>query len=258
MCSSSSMTCEANDVWVFGYDVNLSAGTINPIGMHFDGQNWTLGPDLTPINSGRYGYQIWGNQPSNYWAVGDKGNIFEYAGSATWITCSISSACPGSGVTADLSAIHGIGPGDVWASGGGVTLHYEGAQWIPRNAGLPTNQSAAVSWAAASDDVWATTPSGVAHWNGTIWTVDSTVSSIYGIWGSASNDVWAVGTSAIRHWDGSTWSQSYAVDNQAVNSNMLSISDIWYWDGTAWTLTPLAAAQKKAWLSVFGSANGGR
>jgi hypothetical protein len=320
-CSSSSMLCEANDVWVFGTDVNISAGTILPIGMHYDGTSWTLTADFAPINSGQNGFGIWGNSPSNYFAVADKGNIFEYIGSNMWLVCHDPSSCPGSGTTtAQLTNVYGANSSDIWVSGGGSMLHFEGGQWFPRANGLPASTYWNVSWASAPTDVWTATGAGVARWNGTAWTLDTTVTSARAIWGSSASDVWVVGdTGLLKHWNGSAWSQNYAVDGQATAAGLLSISgsatndiwavgshivasmtvvdafhwdgtawhsypapsgvlngpsavwtaspkqawvvegsDIWYWNGTAWTQTALAAAQKKTWNSVYGSANGGK
>ena len=230
-CTASSMTCEANDVWVFGYDVNVSAGTIKPIGMHFDGAVWTIGTDLNATNGGQYAYSIWGSQPSNYWAVGDKGNIFEWNGSS-WTVCSLAAACPASGVTSDFNSVFGVAAGDLWIGGTNTILHFEGSQWVTRTTGLPANTGAAAFWGLSSVDLWAVVGMQVGRWNGSTWTLDSSPSPVSAIWGAAKDDVWAVGIQNIRHWNGTMWSQPFAVDGQTNNAQLSSVSgsasdDVW-------------------------------
>jgi hypothetical protein len=141
---------------------------------------------------------------------------------------------------ATLVATAAIADNDIWAVGRGggngpgtLAEHFDGTSWsvvttppLP-SGGIngPGGQFFGVA-AAASNDVWAVGfkigPDNpdfglqlIEHWNGTMWSVDTTGPEIEGdtLSGVAvvsSNNVWAVGASGgnalVEHWDGTNWS----------------------------------------------------
>ncbi|MBN9161526.1 MAG: hypothetical protein J0I07_11215, partial [Myxococcales bacterium] len=71
--------------------------------------------------------------------------------------------------TADLHAVWGTGPNDVWAVGAeGTILHFDGVAWTVSSTGLGSGQEV----------------------------------NLTGIWGSGPNDVWAVGGNVALHFTG--------------------------------------------------------
>jgi hypothetical protein len=70
---------------------------------------------------------VWSDAVDDAYAVGAGGTILHYS-AGTW------TAETAPGVTADLHAVYGTGPTDVWAAGGGP-FDYAGAVLLHRDAG---------------------------------------------------------------------------------------------------------------------------
>ena len=111
-----------------------------------------------------------------------------------------------SGTYADLEDVWASGPTDVWAVGGAVLLHYDGAAWKPvspgaAKSGLKLNGV----WGSGPTDVHVvgefggfSSPSGIAyHYNGAKWTATEFTSGYWNkltaVWGTGPNHVIAVG-----------------------------------------------------------------
>lgn len=142
------------------------------------------------------------------------------------------------GRIAELSAVNGTGPDDVWAVGTAVdatgdsegdrtvTLHWDGQDWTavssPNQGFEADNNELSDVVAIAPDDVWAvgefdgsSSGSGfgpiLQHWNGTRWQAAPAVdhpcgiADLYAIDAAGSNDVWAIGEASACHFDGSSW-----------------------------------------------------
>ncbi len=120
---------------------------------------------------------------------------------------------------AALFAVNGTAADDVWVVGaddgaGPVILHFNGAQWTRRDAGVRGD----IWWVNAFDDgtvYFAGSDSIILRYaNGGFERLKSPglgKSIIFGIWGAASNDIYAVGSSGGRngflwHFDGTAWS----------------------------------------------------
>ena len=58
-----------------------------------------------------------------------------------------------SGTTANLHAIWGSGPADVFVVGDGTALHYDGSAW--RSTSLETDQTLRFLWGTSATDVFA-------------------------------------------------------------------------------------------------------
>jgi len=80
-------------------------------------------------------------------------------------------------------------------------LHWNGYGWSRVNSGTTANLTAV--WGTGPNDVWAvggtSTTTGSAgsilHWDGSTWTTQSSVltTTLAGVWGVGVKDVWAVG-----------------------------------------------------------------
>lgn len=173
-----------------------------------------------------------------------------------------------SSIPAQLNAVWGSGPGDVWAVGSGFNYHWNGTSWSPttiqsKNGNYVVNTYAV--WGSSSTDVWEagiSTGLELKHWDGSKWTdyPPNDVAYVLGLWGSSSNNIWGVGAapgSAAYHWDGTAWTFQ-AIDtspNDVGNTRAVwgsSANDVWAagvvsissgpsvaamfrWDGSRWT-----------------------
>lgn len=151
---------------------------------------------------------------------------------------------PSAGVDANLAAVAGDGPGDLWAVGSyyksdptsdlllTLTEHWNGTSWsVLPSPNVPSINSSLSAVAVLSPaDAWAVGGSGfgafdslqtlIEHWNGTSWSivaspnVGSDTNVLWSVEAAASNDVWAVGNAGsggvgqtlIEHWNGTSWS----------------------------------------------------
>jgi hypothetical protein len=133
--------------------------------------------------------------------VGDQGAIYRWDG--TQWTPEV-----GVPITADLLAILGNGPDEVWAAGrAGTVLLNEGNLWSALPSG--TSQDLNAISIVASCDVWFAGAQGtLLHWQGTAFSpvpVPTNV-DLYDVRAFADDDVWVVGDQdTILHWDGSAW-----------------------------------------------------
>jgi photosystem II stability/assembly factor-like uncharacterized protein len=114
------------DVFVVGGHVQrvgpqARAGVI----LHFDGDLWSRAEEAETRS--QLLYKVWGASASDVWAVGEHGAILHYDGK-TWSPVA-------SGTSFDLFAVHGRGPSEVYAVGGGqgtgVILRWDGQRWSP-------------------------------------------------------------------------------------------------------------------------------
>lgn len=170
----------ADDVWFVGFERTA---------LHWNGSR--LEPDSDGITSDLSA--VAGSAAGDLWAVGPGGGIYERVAS-TWQrhdhgrTQSI------------LYSVWSNGPADVWAVGQGVSLHFDGFDWVATSSGLPT---ALGVWAAADNDVWAVGLEGqegvIAHFDGFSWTslAPTFASSLQSIRGTAANAIWAVGAGGL-------------------------------------------------------------
>ena len=191
---------------------------------------------------------VWGGGPNDVWAVGWRGTILHWNGSA--------SSSVASGTTANLSGLWGSGPNDLWAVGSTI-LHWNGTAWS--SVASPKNAFFLNVWGSGPNDVWAVGGSDdddcrsdgtILHWNGSAWTAVSSDATdlLTGVWGSRANDVWAVGSGGIVHWDGSAWTSVPSGTTDFLTGVWGSgANDVWavggggtilHWDGSAWTSVP--------------------
>jgi hypothetical protein len=223
----------------------LNAGQTATSSAHWDGQRWTITPTAVPADPTSRGHvlsDIATPSAGDAWAVGfsylaanlraDGALTEHWDGSAWQVVANPADNTPG----AFLNGVTSISPTDIWAVGGqheasGQTVpfaeHWDGARWavVPLPSG---NDSASLRDVSASGpgDVWAvgeqtqpgttnTAAPLVEHWNGTSWTVQSSLPALTGTIGTvfAANpdDVWAIlqtptnAANTFLHWDGHTW-----------------------------------------------------
>ncbi len=286
----------ANNAWAVGAYDGIGP-TQQGLILHWDGSAWTQVP--VPAGPGAL-LGVAGTGPTDLWAVGFTPGSPSYTLAMHWDGAAWSQT-PTPNVTTYsnvLSGVVALAPATVWAVGSDSTgslgqtlvLGYSTVCPPPTATATasPTPTPCSVSWSAVpvpnvtrqagvfgmaasgADDVWAvgsyydTQSNGyslIEHWNGSTWTVSSTLSltaSLRDVLVISTTNAWATGGNTIDHWDGTTWT---AVANPApadagdlyalaaVNAN-----DIWavgrtasgsvaqsytmHWDGTAWSRVP--------------------
>jgi hypothetical protein len=195
----------------------------------------------------------------------------------------VSSPSPGT-ASNGLNAVSAVSASDAWAVGGSLATgslfqtlieHSDGTQWTTVQSANNTGEDLLFGVAAInSNDAWAvgywrTDATAVRqplveHWNGTVWTIISFLTTgggdnaLLSVTAASSTDVWAVGywrssntlprNPLAGHWDGHTWTIQTA-PTQGTGSNVFysvaSMSGaIWavgYWrtDDTSGTRHPL-------------------
>jgi hypothetical protein len=216
---------------------------------------------------------------------------------ATGITCDgvfHSHATPNGVGNNYLFATAAISPSDIWAVGASnafppgtandrtLAEHWNGSTWTIIPTPNPSSFFSDLNGVAAisTNNVWAVgdyqydslgdVASFAEHWNGTAWTLSTTVSpsaafsALFAVSADTSGDVWAVGTlfttnelfTLIEHWNGSSWildtSPSPNADNELFAVSVFSATDAWavgefstfapplqslalHWDGANWT-----------------------
>lgn len=201
------------------------------------------------------------------WAVGPAGTVLHGDG-ASWTPLT-------DGTTGALAAVWARDDDDVWTGG---PIRWDGGRWFHDAGGASIAASGLCGFSV--DDVWAvgsnlSAGAGngfIAHFDGTLWTVDGIAgiyapdstaapnlgpSSMNAVWCHTPSDVWAVGeisvitgpvADTIAHFDGGGWSPVAAPTTALLTGVWGSAADdVWaagvggtllHFDGTAWTAAP--------------------
>jgi PKD repeat protein len=231
---------------------------------------WT---DVTPENSTKILYGIWGTSPSNIYAVGQDGAILHYDGTA-W-------TAETSGTTEKLNAVWGLSETNIYVVGENGTLLHKTA------AGTTWGAEPLVDYKDQNDfnntDLYSVRGSSTSNiflgsingwfirFDGTGWTAydpepPTGSSKIAGIWVFSSTNLYCTTAAGsygrLFHYDGEKWEQQYGGDE---NIALYSIwgntpSDIYVAgstglilqsNGTSWLGVSSGTTQKL--YSVFGS-----
>lgn len=203
---------------------------------HYDGTDVTTpGAPMAGLND------IWGNSPSNVYAVGTGGTVLRYNGT-TW-------ALEPTGTAGNIISVWGNAT-DVWAVGnqGTAALRRTAGAWslVPK----ATSRILRGVWGSGSM-VWAVGDTGtIERFDGTSWSTQASTTTVQllAVAGTNTGDVWAVGASGtILHWNGTAWSGTsvgaftltdvYAFSNSdawAVGLASSGARGVFHWNGTAW------------------------
>jgi hypothetical protein len=234
---------------------------------------------------------------NDVWAVGTyyDGTAFqtlaEHWNGTAWVIVATPNA--GSSNSALLS-VTAVSANDVWAVGyyfGNSIIdqtliqHWDGIAWTNAPSpfgGFSYNELDGIV-AVSANDVWAVGSyydgvgayrTGVAHWNGTAWSIvpspnaGSVYNELYGVAVVSANDVWAVGSygdslytfqTLLEHWNGTAWSIVPSPNvgsgpNELKGVAVVSTNDVWavgnyyngatyqtlleHWNGTTWSIVP--------------------
>jgi hypothetical protein len=276
----------ANDVWAVG-QYSVSSNTDNALIGHWNGSSWNV---VASPNVGSGTNVLIGASAvsaTDVWAVGQYYDppgssgamhalIEQWTGSSWSVVNS-----PSIGSQTNLTAIAALSATDVWTTGYFVNSnndpqalieHWNGSSWsVVNNPSVAStnywlNEVATVSasdaWAAGYyDDASNVTHTLIEHWNGSSWTIISSVDpgtthnelhSLTAVPGTSQ--LWAVGMysnaddiwqALIEHWDGSAWTviagpEIGSSHNQLIGVVAASETEVWavghYWNpsGSVW------------------------
>jgi hypothetical protein len=259
-----------------GSDVWGTAGTSI---LHWTGSSWSADAVGGIGRAGTHPVSfagVWSSATTSAWAVGTGGALAELSG-ATWST---------NASMQELLATW-ASSGEAWAVGRtGTALHWTGQAWSPTTIGTVADLVAV--WGASPTDVWSIDAnSNVFVWGGDAggWTptVSPSTEPLLGISGTSATDVWIsntgnntgdggagapTNTGKVFHWGGSSWTaNALPLDGGKtcfVNALWANTpGDVWgvgyslkamgviatagvvvHFDGSAWTLadTPFSSA----------------
>jgi hypothetical protein len=156
-------------------------------------------------------FGVWGYPPNNVITVGQNGESFAIAGSAS---------APVAGIGfRTMRAVHGLEDGgSIFAAGEYAKIfRLAGSNWVMAHDGgadvlaTPTLRGL---WMLAANDGFASGAAGtLLRYNGATWTAVTglpgiTNQNLNRIWASGVDDVWVVGQfGVVLHYDGATWSR---------------------------------------------------
>lgn len=225
--------------------------------VHWDGSKLTLldratGPSYLGIT---------GSSKRDVWFYGDQGLLRHWNGAAL-------SAIDVSVTQADVTAIFGAGPEDVWAAlydpigtGPGRMLRRLGKTW--QEVRHPYPGKIFRLHGTGPSDIWAVGDMGtIERWDGVAWASipSGTPSALFGVWASGPRDAWACGMSGtLLRWDGVSWSPVANPGDQMAAVWGSGPSDVWFatargmlrWNGT--TLERVTLPAPIALTDVWGT-----
>jgi hypothetical protein len=187
---------------------------------------------------------VWAVSTGLVFAVGDGGTILRRRNNE-WTQMT-------SNTTANLTGVWAASATDAWAVGEGATvLRYDGATWTPQ-AGA-TGDLGAV-FGVAADDVYVTGLGEVLHWDGAAFTSQPIPGTPFALTGIAATDIWVTGeNSRVSHFDGA-WTTGIdpGAGTTYFTIHQVAANDVWVsnvtpgketirFDGVAWTPHPAGA-----------------
>jgi hypothetical protein len=245
-----------NDVWGTGpTNVWAVGGLAYPsntaLVYHWDGGVWSS----STLDAGAL-TAIHGTGPDDIWAIGLH-DVLHYDGTG-W-----SERSAGILGGSSLYSIWAVSPTEAWAITDYATLYHwtAGGGWsasytIPNTGGWPSGPTAV--WGTSATNVFAGAFYGVAHWDGTGWTLSDGGTYPKGaehIWGSGPSDIYFdEGNTFIDHFDGAHWTRVTALTGaHPAGISGAGPNDVWvlddlnhytqpqifHWDGAAWTVSTL-------------------
>lgn len=199
--------------------------------------------EITNLHVFQTVYGMWAQSPTNIFAVGRGGQIWQWDG-ARWTQRPNANS-------ADLFAIDGDAQGDITAVGaGGTVVEHQSGSFFTRNAG--TTADLHDVWLSPSGQfVIAGEDGGILRGSGNTWTRDTTPvrTPLLSVWGASDTDAFAVGVDGtILRYDGSEWTDVTSPTTEILTAvDGTSASDVYaagssgiiiHYDGNDWSPLP--------------------
>jgi len=187
---------------------------------------------------------VWADPGGDVVAVGEHG-VIAHRRKGTWAKAAAITL-------RHLRNAWGSGPDDLYVSGGGTLLHFDGCTWTTVTEAameVPMAEGIGGIWGSAWNDVFVVGREGrIRHFDGQTWTTQEsgTTKHLAAVWGSAHDRVYAVGDKgAFLRFDGTTWAAhpspttdpiySIAGDVRGRLTIVASSYDVFRFDGAQWT-----------------------
>jgi hypothetical protein len=183
--------------------------------LRWNGSSWAYVPEL----QWRTLNDVWGSSASDVWAVGSKGEMVRWNGTA-WSLHRYdgTSVAPQPLANFDtpaqsytLRGVWGSSSANVFAVGdSGVVLRYNGTSWSRITTGTTAQLNRV--WGSSATNVYAATSTGrLLRYNGTAWSFVAGVQApgaLWSVWGSSASNVYAVGDAGIVfRYNGTSWTR---------------------------------------------------
>jgi len=233
----------SSDVWAVGL-ARLSVTETGPLLAHWDGVSWAVQTSADLHLTAGSLEAVDAMAPDNVWAVGQRGLVLHWDGKG-WQQVLL----PGSSSSAWLYGVDAISSDDVWVTGVGHILHWDGVLWTDTAPSFYSDSYADVTYKAinmlSDHDGWAigswSTPTDrveggiiVLRWDGSRWneTPDATANP------------------EDREYSNSLYAASFCCDVGRVlaigGMSVIDKKNIWavggltaplvaHWDGSVWT-----------------------
>jgi len=203
--------------WAFASD---DAGTnLRPVAWRLTGSAWTA--ISFPGRPGERIVAAQASSPANVWALTSDNRALRWNGSSWQVVSGFPARDVGAAAVISRSDVWVFGQLDQPAGTTPATWHYNGHDWTRVVSAAGLGEASALS----PDDIWADGGSVVAHWNGARWTRYSVASllpprtqycgpAVTGIDAVSAADAWAVGfqncqdtggLGVLLHYAGGSW-----------------------------------------------------
>jgi hypothetical protein len=206
----------ADDVYAVGFNPLSSSNPALQRGiiLHYDGESWT---EVQHGQTDTFFRDVWASAPDDVFVVGGRegfgtpGVILHYNGETWTQQLLVNDSQPHN----QLRGVWGFGPDDVYAVGSGqaplegspgmpaLAFHYDGDVWLrmPAMSGVFNTV-----WGPQPGDVYASGgPTGLAHFNGQMWSAFDTdlfsQGTTFPIWGFGPQDIFF----GLFHYDGESF-----------------------------------------------------
>jgi hypothetical protein len=224
---------------------------------------WTLDTLAYPGNFQTNMQSMFGTSPSNVYVVGHSdtrnGKMYHYDGTR-WRPVSLESIR-----ITDLYAIHGTGPGDIWAVGveafidtatsrivdSSMVIHFDGARWSKSGPGI--GRALNCVWAIAPNCVWTAGDKGIIHgFDGIHWRTYYVGSRFFftSIAGISPSEIYAIGYandtappidstgSYLFRFNGQEWQLRDSIMRTPGATPAQFGGSVYAWNGTTYTIGP--------------------
>lgn len=239
----------ATDAW--GLSANESGVSF---AQHWDGVSWTA----MQLPSTAQESAIAGGGPQDAWVVGSvaapgynrRQPFMTHYNGSSWTSYSL----PDDGASERLSSVAMVSPSNVWAAGGNVLVHWNGANLSRVTPPAPVGASGntgisslsvggGVLWGLVTATVGGSQVHYAARWDGSNWSFTTPLPT------APAGHWWQVGNVSANS-PANVW---VAITDNDQNFNTTAVT--LHWDGSSWSTIPMPASGVEQTLSSIAAGN---